>query len=324
MQKTILAFSRVPAELLAPFQQQYNIILLQPERGDTDAQFRAALPQAHGLIGGNRQLGEAELAAAKQLEILSSISVGYDAYDVDYLSRRGIMLTNTPDVLTETTADLAFALILATARRIPELDAWVRAGNWTAPINESHFGCDVHGKTLGIMGLGNIGAAIARRGRFGFGMNIIYSGRAPKPELERELGARFVSMETLLSEADFVCPVVPLTPQTRHLIGAAQLQRMKPDAILINASRGPVVDEAALIEALQAGQIRAAGLDVFAREPKVDSPLFRMSNVVCLPHIGSATHETRTAMAQRALDNLIAGLQGKRPRDLVNPDTFTG
>lgn len=324
MKKTILAFSRVPAELFAPLRDQYNIILLQPELGDMEAQFRDALPRAHGLIGALRRLGEAELAVAEGLEIVSSISVGYDAYDVDYLSRRGIMLTNTPDVLTETTADLTFALILATARRIPELDAWVRAGNWAGSINESQFGCDVHGKTLGIIGLGQIGAAIARRGRFGFGMNILYSGSGPKPELERELGARFVSREALLGEADFVCPMVPLTAQTRHLIGAEELARMKPDAILINASRGPVVDEAALIRALQSGQIRAAGLDVFTREPLTDSPLFRMSNVVCLPHIGSATRETRSAMARRALNNLIAGLEGKRPLDLVNPSAFSG
>ena len=322
MKKTILAFSRVPAELLSSLQSQYNLILLRPELGDVEVQFREALPQAHGMIGALRRLGEAELAAAQQLEIISSISVGYDAYDVGYLSRRGIMLTNTPDVLTETTADLAFALILATARRLPELDAWVRAGNWDESINESQFGCDVHGKTLGIIGLGKIGTAIARRGRFGFGMNIIYSGNSPKPELERELGARFVSREALLGEADFVCPIVPLTPQTRHLIGAEELARMKPDAILINASRGPVVDEAALINALQSGPIRAAGLDVYAKEPLADSPLFRMSNVVCLPHIGSATRETRMAMALRARDNLVAGLEGKRPQDLVNPSAF--
>ena len=321
MKKTILAFSRVPPALLAPFQDEFNILLLQPELGDVRAQFQQALPLAHGLIG-NGRLGAAELADAAQLEILSTISVGYDNYDVDYLSSRGIMLTNTPDVLTETTADLALALMLATARRVPELDAWVKAGNWTAPIGEAHFGCDVHGKTLGIIGLGKIGAAIARRGRFGFGMNILYSGNRPKPELEQELGARFVPREELLSTADFVCPIVPLAPETHHLIGAAELAMMKSEAILINASRGPVVDEQALIAALQAGQIRAAGLDVFAREPLADSPLFSMPNVVCLPHIGSATRETRTAMAQRALENLLAGLRGERPRDLVNAEVF--
>lgn len=222
-----------------------------------DAQFQAALPQAHGLIGGNRWLGEAELADAAQLETISSISVGYDTYDLDYITRRGIMLTNTPDVLTETTADLAFALILATARRIPELEAWVRQGSWGGPVDASRSGCDVHGKTLGIMGLGKIGSAIARRGRFGFGMNILYSGSSPKPQLEQEFGARFVSKETLLSEADFVCPMVPLTPETRHLISTAELARMNPEAILINVSRGPVVDEAALIEALQLENLTA-------------------------------------------------------------------
>lgn len=168
------------------------------------------------------------------------------------------MLTNTPDVLNETTADLAFVLILATARRIPELDAWTKEGNWTNTIDASHFGIDVHGKTLGIIGLGKIGEAIARRGRFGFGMNILYSGNSRKPQLEQELGARFVPQEKLLSESDFVCPVVPLTDGTRNLIGRKELA----ESILINVSRGPVVDQDALIQALEEKTIRAAGLDV--------------------------------------------------------------
>lgn len=322
LKKTIVAFSRVHPVMLRPYQEQYNVIILQPELGDMDGQLRAALPHAHGLIGGNRKLGEAELAQATQLEIISSISVGYDNYDVEYLTDRRVMLTNTPDVLNETTADLALALILATARRIPELDAWTKSGSWTKAIDESHFGCDVHGKTLGIIGLGKIGAAIARRGRFGFGMNILYSGNSRKPDLERELGAKFVPQETLLRESDFVCPMVPLTEQTRGLIGVDELAQMKPDGILINVSRGPVVDEQALLNALQSNTIRAAGLDVYVKEPMPESPLFSMTNVVTVPHIGSATRETRSAMAKRALDNLLAGLQGQRPKDLVNDEAF--
>lgn len=189
------------------------------------------------MIGGNRKLGERELEAADHLEIISSISVGYDNYDVGYLNRRGIMLTNTPDVLNETTADLAFALIFATARRIPELDAWTKSGAWQKTIDEPAFGCDVHGKTLGIIGLGKIGAAIARRGHLGFGMTILYSGASRKPALEAELGAQWVPQDQLLREADFVCPVVPLTPETRNLISHQELYLMKPEAILINVSR---------------------------------------------------------------------------------------
>ncbi|CAG8866120.1 2-hydroxyacid dehydrogenase [Pseudomonas fluorescens] len=318
MKKTILAFSRVSPSLLETYKDQYNIIILSPENGDMDAQFQAALPEAHGLIGGNRRLGEAELASAKNLEIISSISVGYDNYDLSFLNSRGIMLTNTPDVLNETTADLAFALILATARRIPELDAWTKEGNWTKPIDASHFGCDVYGKTLGIIGLGKIGEAIARRGKFGFGMDILYSGKSRKPELEQKLGARFVTQETLLGESDFVCPVVPLTPDTKNLISHAELAQMKPEGILINVSRGPVVDEEALIQALEAKTIRAAGLDVYVKEPLPDSRFFKLKSVVTVPHIGSATNETRNAMAKRALENLLMGLEGHWPRDLVN------
>ncbi|CAN7414294.1 2-hydroxyacid dehydrogenase [Pseudomonas brassicacearum] len=318
MKKTILAFSRVSPSMLQPYEDKYNIIILNPEDADIDVQFSAAIPEAHGLIGGNRRLGEAELALARNLEIVSSISVGYDNYDLSYLNSRGIMLTNTPNVLNETTADLAFALILATARRIPQLDAWTKAGHWTKTIDASHFGCDVHGKTLGIIGLGKIGEAIARRGRFGFGMNILYSGNSRRPELEQELGARFVAQEELLSESDFVCPVVPLTAETRNLIGHEELSLMGPDSILINVSRGPVVDQDALIQALENNVIRGAGLDVYVKEPLPDSRLFKLKNVVTVPHIGSATNDTRDAMAKRALDNLLMGLEGQWPRDLVN------
>ncbi|AKV09494.1 bifunctional glyoxylate/hydroxypyruvate reductase B [Pseudomonas fluorescens NCIMB 11764] len=318
MKKTILAFSRVSPSMLEPYIDKYDIVIMSPKLGDMDVQFEAALPNAHGLIGGNRRLGEVELASAKNLEIISSISVGYDNYDLSYINSRGIMLTNTPDVLNETTADLAFALILATARRIPELDAWTKNGNWSTTIDTSYFGCDVHGKTLGIIGLGKIGEAIARRGFFGFGMNILYSGKSRKPQLEQELGARFVPQEQLLIESDFVCPVVPLTAETRNLIGQKELALIGAEGILINVSRGPVVDQDALIQALEEKTIRGAGLDVYVEEPLTDSRLFKLKNVVTVPHIGSATNDTRDAMAKRALDNLLMGLEGQWPRDLVN------
>ena len=234
------------------------------------------------------------------------------------------MLTNTPDVLTETTADLAFTLILATARRITELDAWLRAGHWQSALGPAFFGCDVHGKMLGILGLGSIGAAIARRGHFGFGMQVLYNSNSRKPALEQELNASYRDLDALLAESDFLCVVVPLSEDTRKLIGQRELALMKPSAILVNASRGPVVDEAALIEALKTGEIRAAGLDVYEREPLQESPLFALKNVVCVPHIGSATHETRRAMAELAVQNLEQGLAGEAPLHMVNPQVWKG
>ncbi|KTT23888.1 bifunctional glyoxylate/hydroxypyruvate reductase B, partial [Pseudomonas oryzihabitans] len=224
-----------------------------------------------------------------------------------------------PDVLTETTADLGFTLLMSAARRVPELDAFVKAGLWRKGIGEEHFGTDIHGRTLGIVGAGRIGAAIAKRGHFGFDMPILYTANSAKPELEEQLGAQRRELDELLQEADFVCLVVPLSPATEKLIGARELGLMKSNAILINLARGAVVDEPALIEALRNGQIRGAGLDVYTQEPLEASPLFELPSVVTLPHIGSATHETRYAMAERAVNNLIAALTGERPTDLVNP-----
>ncbi|MDU8499705.1 D-glycerate dehydrogenase [Pseudomonas syringae] len=324
MKKTVLAFSRVTPEMAERLAQDFNVIVPNPKLGDINAQFDEALPESHGLIGSGRKLGREQLQNAAKLEVVSSISVGYDNYDVDYLSERGILLTNTPDVLTESTADLGFSLIMSSARRVAELDAYTKAGQWTRSIEPPHFGTDVHGKTLGIVGMGNIGAAIARRGRLGFNMPILYSGNSRKTELEQELGAQFRSLDQLLAEADFVCLVVPLSEKTKHLIGRRELSLMKPGAILINIARGPIVDEPALIEALQNGTIRGAGLDVYEKEPLKESPLFQLKNAVTLPHIGSATTETRQAMADRAYNNLRSALLGERPQDLVNPQVWKG
>ena len=322
MKKTVLAFSRITAPMVERLQQDFNVIVPNPKLGDINAQFNEALPQAHGLIGVGRKLGQAQLENAQQLQVVSSVSVGYDNYDLAYFNQRGIALTNTPDVLTESTADLGFALIMSAARRVAELDAWTKAGEWKGTVGPAHFGSDVHGKTLGIVGLGNIGAAIARRGRFGFNMPVIYSGNSRKTALEQELGAQYRSLDQLLAEADFVCLVVPLGADTKHLIGERELKLMKPSAFLVNVSRGPVVDEAALVAALQNGTIRGAGLDVYEKEPLTESPLFQLANAVTLPHVGSATAETREAMANRAIDNLRAALLGERPRDLVNPQVW--
>jgi len=324
MKKTVLAFSRVSPEMAERLQQDFNVIIPDPKKGDLNQQFDEALPHTHGMIGAGRKLGREQLASATQLEVVSSISVGYDNYDVGYLSERGIMLTNTPDVLTESTADLGFSLIMSSARRVAELDAWTKAGNWTRSIEAPHFGTDVHGKTLGIVGMGNIGAAVARRGRLGFNMPILYSGNSRKTEIEQELGAQFRTLDQLLAEADFVCLVVPLSEKTKHLISSRELSLMKKSAILINIARGPIVDEPALIAALQNGTIRGAGLDVYEKEPLADSPLYQLSNAVTLPHIGSATHETRQAMADRACANLRAALLGEKPQDLVNQQVWKG
>ncbi|OUM07454.1 bifunctional glyoxylate/hydroxypyruvate reductase B [Pseudomonas syringae] len=324
MKKTVLAFSRVSPEMAERLAQDFNVIVPNSKKGDINAQFEEALPESHGLIGAGRKLGREQLQNAAKLEVVSSISVGYDNYDVGYLSERGILLTNTPDVLTETTADLGFSLIMSSARRVAELDAYTKAGQWTRSIEAPHFGTDVYGKTLGIVGMGNIGAAIARRGRLGFNMPILYSGNSRKTELEQELGAQFRSLDQLLAEADFVCLVVPLSEKTKHLIGRRELGLMKPGAILINIARGPIVDEPALIEALQNGTIRGAGLDVYEKEPLSESPLFQLKNAVTLPHVGSATTETREAMADRAYRNLRSALLGERPQDLVNPQVWKG
>ncbi|GFM78062.1 bifunctional glyoxylate/hydroxypyruvate reductase B [Pseudomonas cichorii] len=324
MKKTVLAFSRVSPEMAERLSQDFNVIVPDPKLGDLNAQFNEALPESHGMIGAGRKLGREQLEGATKLEVVSSISVGYDNYDVGYLSERGILLTNTPDVLTESTADLGFSLIMSSARRVAELDAWTKAGNWKRSIEAPHFGTDVHGKTLGIVGMGNIGAAIARRGRLGFNMPILYSGNSRKSQVEQELGAQFRTLDQLLAESDFVCLVVPLSEKTRHLIGRRELSLMKPGAILINIARGPIVDEPALIEALQNGTIRGAGLDVYEKEPLSESLLFSLSNAVTLPHIGSATHETRQAMADRAYNNLRSALLGERPQDLVNPQVWKG
>lgn len=324
MKKNVFVFSRLAPEHLDRLRSQFNVTVLDPKQGDVDAQLAAALPTTHGMIGVGRPLGEKQLAQATQLEVISSVSVGYDNYDLNYLNQRGIPLTNTPDVLTETTADLGFALIMAAARRTAELDAWTKAGQWKRTVDAQQFGVDVHGKKLGILGLGRIGAAIARRGRFGFNMDILYHGNHRKPELEAEFGARFCGFDELLGEADFVCVVVPLSDKTRQLIGKRELELMKPTGILVNIARGQVIDEAALVEALQDKRILAAGLDVYENEPLAESPLFALPNAVTLPHIGSATHETRRAMAECALDNFEAALRGERPKNLVNPQVWKG
>jgi phosphogluconate 2-dehydrogenase len=324
MKKHVVLYKKLSAPLMARLYEAAEVTLIESLDPTGLAQLRDALPRAHGLLGASLRLDAQLLDLAPRLEAVASVSVGVDNYDIDYLTQRGILLSNTPDVLTETTADTGFALILATARRVVELANMVRAGNWNQNIGPLHFGCDVHGKTLGIIGMGRIGEALAQRGHFGFGMPVIYHSHSPKPAVEQRFGAEYRSLRDLLQQADFVCLTLPLTAETQGLIGAEEFAQMGQETIFINISRGKVVDEAALIEALQQRTIRAAGLDVFEREPlNHDSPLMRLSNVVATPHIGSATHETREAMARCAVDNLLAALAGERPKNLVNPTAWT-
>ncbi|WP_268796520.1 2-hydroxyacid dehydrogenase [Pseudomonas huanghezhanensis] len=318
MKKHVVLYKTLSAPLMARLKAHAEVTLIEDVKGTGLAQFKAALPQAHGLLGASLKLDATLLDLAPKLEAIASVSVGVDNYDIDYLHRRGIVLTNTPDVLTQTTADTGFALIMATARRVVELANLVRNGQWTQNLGAAHFGTDVHGKTLGIIGMGRIGEALAQRGHFGFGMPIIYHSHSAKPAVESRFGAGYRSLEALLQEADFVCLTLPLTAQTEGLIGAREFALMRRESIFINIARGKVVDEQALIEALQKGQIRAAGLDVFEREPIApDSPLLKMDNVVATPHMGSATHETREAMARCAVDNLISALAGETPTNRV-------
>lgn len=322
----VVLYKKLSAPLMQRLQAQAEVTLIDdPKSRDGLARLRDALPHADALLGASVKLDAELLDLAPKLKAVSSVSVGVDNYDIEYLTRRGVLLTNTPDVLTETTADTGFALIMATARRVVELATMVRDGQWQQNIGPKHFGSDVHGKTLGIIGMGRIGEAVAQRGHFGFGMPVIYHSHSPKPAVEARFDARYRSLEDLLREADFVCLTVPLTAETEGLIGAEQFAQMRPETIFINIARGKVVDEQALIAALQNGQIRAAGLDVFEQEPvNPDSPLLKMDNVVATPHMGSATHETREAMARCAVDNLLAALAGKRPKDLVNPAAWNG
>jgi phosphogluconate 2-dehydrogenase len=323
MKKHVVLYKKLSAPLLQRLEAEARVTFIDEPRRDDLQRLRAALPDADGLLGASLRLDSDLLDLAPRLRAIASVSVGVDNYDIDALTERGILLSNTPDVLTETTADTGFALLLASARRVVELATMVKAGHWTQTVGPSQFGTDVHGKTLGIVGMGRIGEALAQRGHFGFGMPILYHSHSPKPSVEQRFSAQYRDLDALLREADFVCLTLPLTAQTEGLIGARELASMKPSAILVNISRGKVVNEAALIEALQRRTIRGAGLDVFEREPlAVDSPLLGLDNVVATPHIGSATEETREAMAACAVDNLLAALRGERPANLVNPPAF--
>lgn len=317
--KKVVVFSQIDQNILARLQQNYQVVVLNPKLGEINEQIRTEVVDADAMIGAGRLLNASNLAPAQKLKIISTVSVGYDNYDVDYLNQRKIWLANTPHVLTETTADLAFSLLLSAARKIPQLDAWTKQGQWKRTVSTEQFGVDVFGKTLGIIGLGHIGAAIARRGFYGFNMNILYHNRREKIEVAQAFNADYRSLDQLLQQSDFIVVAVDLNHESQALIGEAQFDLMQKHAVFINIARGSVVDENALIDALQQNKIFAAGLDVYAKEPLQSSALFELANVVTAPHIGSATVETRKKMVDLAYQNLIDALEDRTPRYLVNP-----
>ncbi|EEL48688.1 D-glycerate dehydrogenase [Bacillus cereus] len=271
-----------------------------------------------GLLNFGAKIDEELLQAAPHLKVVSNISVGYDNFDLEAMKRKSIIGTNTPYVLDDTVADLVFALMLATGRRVCELDSYVKQGKWDDEIKKEHFGLDIHHSTIGIIGMGRIGETVAKRAKFGFDMNVLYYNRRRKEEAEQKFDATYCDLNTLLAQSDFIVLLTPLTEETYHLIGEKEFSLMKETAIFINASRGKTVDEAALIEALQQKKIFAAGIDTFTQEPiQKDNPLLSLTNVVTLPHIGSATLKTRHEMAMTAAKNLVAGLAGNTPPNIV-------
>ena len=279
--------------------------------------------KAGAFTTGGDRIDAAVLDANPQLRVVANMAVGYNNFDIPAFTARGVLATNTPDVLTETTADFGFALMMAAARRVVESEHSLRRGEWTRWSYDQFTGSDVHGATLGILGMGRIGQAIARRGALGFGMRVIYHNRSPlAPELEAPLGARYVDKATLLREADHLVLVLPYSAASHHVMGTEEFRQMKPSATLTNIARGGIVDDAALAVALREHVIAAAALDVFEGEPAVHKALLTLPNVVLTPHIASASMATRHAMASLAADNLIAALTGGVPPTPINPEVL--
>lgn len=321
---SILVARAIFPEVVARLREHFDV-----ETNDTDAPFTPAqlAERLQGKVGvlttGSERVDAGLLAACPQLRVVANIAVGYNNFDVPAMTAAGVLATNTPDVLTETTADFGFALLMATARRVTESEHFLRAGLWTKWALDMFAGAEVHGSTLGILGMGRIGQGIARRGAHGFGMQVIYHNRSKLDAAsETACQARYVSKAELLQQADHLMLVLPYSAESHHAIGAAELAQMKPTATLINIARGGIVDDAALAVALRERRIAAAGLDVFEGEPKVHPDLLTVPNVVLTPHIASATIATRKAMANLAADNLIAFLNQGQPLTPLNPEVL--
>ena len=316
MSRRVLVTREIPTAGLRLL-EDFDVTILSerpPERGE----LLEAAKGASGILATLTEQVDAELmqAAGEDLKVIANMAVGYDNVDLEAARERGVVITNTPEVLDETTADTAFMLLLAAARRLGEGERIVRSGRWEAWGPKMLIGPDVWGKTLGIVGFGRIGQAMARRAR-GFDMEVFYTARSRKEDAENELGARYAELDELLQTSDFVSLHTPLTEETRHLIGAEELKKMKPESVLVNTSRGPIVDEGALADALAQGRIFAAGLDVYEEEPEVHPRLLELENVVLAPHIGSASIETRDKMATLAAENISAVLRGEKPKTPV-------
>lgn len=322
----ILVAREVFPEILRQLEQYFQVEHNQQDEPWTRDQLAAKLQGKVGAFTtGGERIDAQLLQACPQLRIVANMAVGFNNFDLKAMTAQGVLGTNTPDVLTETTADFGFALLMATARRIAESEHFLRAGKWERWRYDMFAGSEVHGSTLGILGMGRIGQGIARRGAHGFGMQVIYHNRSRlSSELEAECKAKYVGKEELLRSSDHLVLVLPYTPESHHTIGAAEISQMKPTATLVNIARGGIVDDAALASALRERRIAAAGLDVFEGEPKVHPALLQVPNVVLTPHIASATVRTRMAMAQLAADNLIGFLVHGKALTPLNPEALQG
>lgn len=319
----VLVTGRLPEEVLERIAREHDVETNTEDRPMERKVILDRIADKEGLLCMiTDRIDQQLLDSAPKLKMVANYGVGYNNIDVDAVTKRGIPVSNTPDVLTDATADLAFALILAVARRVAEGDRMTREGGFQFWAPLYFLGSEVSGKTLGIIGFGRIGRAVAQRAR-GFDMRVLYSDvDRPSPSAEKDLDVVYTPLKSVLSESDFISLHVPLTDQTHHLIDAEALERMKPSAYLVNTSRGPVVDEQALVKALEERKIAGAGLDVYENEPLLTSGLAALKNVILLPHVGSATWETRTKMAQVAATNLLAGLRGESPPNCINSDAI--
>ncbi|WHY88890.1 D-glycerate dehydrogenase [Neobacillus novalis] len=323
MNRKIIAYNFVLTEAFEKLDDTFDVEIFEGINPKTDSNFLKALQEAEGIVGLALPVDKELLDRAPNLKIVANNSTGYNNLSIEEMTKCGVMGTHTPGVLEDTTADAIFGILLAAARRIPELDHFVKAGDWKQHLTTEQYAVDVHHKTLGIIGMGKIGSIIAKRGHFGFDMNILYHNRTRNLEAEEKYHAAYCDLDTLLKESDFVCLMTPLTPETENLIGEREFKLMKKSCIFVNGSRGKTVDEKALIEALRTNEIHGAALDVYPTEPiKPDHPLLQFANVVTTPHIGSSTYETELKMAMLAVENLLAGLTGKRPKNLINTDVL--
>jgi glyoxylate reductase len=323
MRPKVLISQKIFDEAVAVVKENFEV---EENKTDTPLPTNVLIQKLQYKVGAiillTDQIDDNVISQCHDLKIICNVAVGYNNINIEACTRRRIMVTNTPGVLDDTTADFTWTLLLATARRVVEADQYLRSLKWKRWGLMDFLGYDIHHKVLGICGLGRIGQRVARRAK-GFDMKILYTDVSQIPlSIEEDLGARFVDKKTLLAESDFVTLHVPLFPETTHYISTAEFSLMKPTSILINASRGPVVDEKALVQALKERIIAGAGLDVYEKEPEVEPDLIQMKNVVLAPHIASASYETRLRMATMAAKNLVAGLKGKRPPNLVNPEVL--